>query len=416
MIEGNQEDSKKNKFLTFFLAIFLGFIGVHNFYIGRWKRGLIQFGLVLFTIGAGIVITLPWAWLEAVSIIIGKYPLEPKKLDLEGSDADIIQEGEVKASAVKEYSIAIILLMPLLIGSIFAFGIPLLLIPIFYLLVGGLWNKITRVFIKSILPIYATIFSVGKKFLIRFSEHSIPPTQTRAELFRATRKLSMTAVFVLVFLISLIAQSNMSMVTDGDIPDAVVCDDGTIDLLGNCEDGSIGVICDSDCVMENTDATDRIFEAYTSEEIIIILMFAPFITILVAPIIVLRYSSLSIVDKKTRSISPIGEKASDLTNVVANVGSIVLFFQTAWRISIAAAEGGDIYQGVEFVLLILAYVAMIVLLFYPLIWVPMLKFAKSFESHVTLLDNSLVQSKGIEAHQLTYENNELRISPIDSSQ
>ena len=41
----------------------------------------------------------------------------------------------------------------------------------------------------------------------------------------------------------------------------------------------------------------------------------------------------------------------------------------------------------------------------------MLKFTKSFESHVRLLDDSLVKSKGIEIHNLTYENNELRISP-----
>ena len=415
MIEESQEVSK-NKFLTFFLAVFLGFIGFHNFYIGRWKRGLIQFGLVLFTIGAGIVITLPWAWLEAVFIIIGKYSLGPKELGLEDSDEEIIQGSGVEASAVKEYTIATILLIPWLIVSILTFGIPLLIIPIFYLLVGGLWNKITMVFIKSILPIYATIFSAGKKFLIRFSEHSIPPTHNRPELLKATRKLSMTAVFVLIFLISLSAQTNVSMVTEGDIPDAVVCDDGTIDLIGTCDDGSEGIVCDSDCVMENTDPIDRIYEAYSSVEIILILMFAPFITILVAPIIVLRYSSLSIVDKKTRSISPIGEKASDLTNVVANVGSLVLFFQTAWSISISAAEGGDITQGIEFVLIILAYVTIIVLMFYPLIWVPMLKFAKSFESHVMLLDDSLVESKEIEVHQLTYENNELRISPIDSSQ
>ena len=286
---------------------------------------------------------------------------------------------------------------------------------IFYLFVGGLWNKITKIFIKSVLPLYATIFGGGKKFLIRFSEYTMPPTDTRPELFRATRKLSLTAIFVLFFLISLIAQSNLSMVTEGNIPDAVVCDDGTIDLIGVCDDGSDGVLCDSDCVMDNTGAIDRIGEVYTSVEILVVLLFAPFITILVAPILVLRYSSLSIVDKKTRSMSPIGEKANDLTNVAAGFGSVVLFFQTAWRISSAAAENGNLTEGLGYVAVILVFTFILVFAFYPLIWLPMLKFTKSFESHVLLLDNSLVESKGIEVHQLTYDNNELRITPVHQS-
>ena len=45
----------------------------------------------------------------------------------------------------------------------------------------------------------------------------------------------------------------------------------------------------------------------------------------------------------------------------------------------------------------------------------MLKFTKSFESHVLLLDNSLVESKSIEIHQLTYDNNELRITPVQQT-
>ena len=165
--------------------------------------------------------------------------------------------------------------------------------------------------------------------------------------------------------------------------------------------------------MDNTDAcaVDRIGDSYTSE-IGVVLLFAPFITILIAPILVLRYSSLSIVDKKTRSMSPIGEKANDLTNVAAGFGSVVLFFQTAWRISSAAARNGNITEGVVFVAMILIFTIILVLAFYPLIWLPMLKFTKSFESHVLLLDNSLVESKGIEVHQLTYENNELRIVPV----
>ena len=409
------EAKQKSKFLAFLIAIFLGPLGFHNFYLGRWKRGFIQFGLVFLTVGAGLLITIPWAWIEALGILVGKYSMGPKKQEHTDLEQEIAYSQKIEVSARKEYLIATLLLLPLLILSIPFFGIPLLFAAIFYLFVGGLWNKITKIFIKSVLPLYATIFGGGKKFLIRFSEYTMPPTDTRPELFRATRKLSLTAIFVLFFLISLIAQSNLSMVTEGNIPDAVVCDDGIIDLIGVCDDGSDGVVCDSDCVMDNTDAIDRIGEAYTSVEIVLVLLFAPFITILVAPILVLRYSSLSIVDKRTRSMSPIGEKANDLTNVAAGFGSVVLFFQTAWRISSAAAENGNITEGLGFVAMILVFTFILVFAFYPLIWLPMLKFTKSFESHVLLLDNSLVESKGIEIHQLTYDNNELRITPVHST-
>lgn len=415
MNQVSTETKQKSKILAFLIAIFLGPLGFHNFYLGRWKRGFIQFGLVFLTVGAGLLITIPWAWIEALGILVGKYSMGPKRQEHTDLEQEIAYSQKTEVSARKEYLIATLLLLPLLLLSIPFFGIPLLFAVIFYLFVGGLWNKVTRIFIKSVLPLYATIFSGRKKFLIRFSEYTMPPTDTRPELFRATRKLSITAIFVLLFLISLIAQSNLTMVTEGNISSAVVCDDGVVDLVGICDDGSDGVLCDSDCVLENTAALDRIFEAYSSPLIIAVLLFAPFITVLVAPLLVLRHSSLSIVDKKTRSMSPIGEKANDLTNVGANMGALVLFLQTAWRIASAATKDGNISEGVVFILQILLFNLLLVFSFYSLIWLPMLKFTKSFESHVLLLDNSLVESKGIEVHQLTYDKNELRITPVHQS-
>ena len=192
-----EESKPKSKFLVFLIAIFLGPVGIHNFYIGRWKRGFIQFGLVFLTFGAGILVTIPWAWIEAIGILVGKYSMEPKKRDQIVQNQELHHSQKVELSSRKEYLIAVLLLLPLLLISIPFYGIPILFAVVFYLFVGGLWNKITRIFIKSVLPLYATIFSGGKKFLIRFSEYTMPPTDTRPELFRATRKLSLTAIFVL---------------------------------------------------------------------------------------------------------------------------------------------------------------------------------------------------------------------------
>ena len=132
---------KKSKILAFLLAILLGPLGFHNFYLGRWKRGFFQFGLAFLTVGAGLVITIPWAWTEGLLILVGIYSLGPKNTE---SVQGTIESEKPKVSPTKEYLIAILLLLPLLLLSIPFFGIPLLFAVLFYWLVGGLWNKITR--------------------------------------------------------------------------------------------------------------------------------------------------------------------------------------------------------------------------------------------------------------------------------
>ena len=67
-----------------------------------------------------------------------------------------------------------------------------------------------------------------------------------------------------------------------------------------CDDGSSGIPCDSACVLENIGTLDRITEAYMDVRTLAVFMFAPFVTILVSDI---GHSSLSIVDKNTRSMS-----------------------------------------------------------------------------------------------------------------
>ena len=107
----------------------------------------------------------------------------------------------------------------------------------------------------------------------------------------------------------------------------------------------------------------------------------------------LRYSSLSIVDKKTRSMSPIGEKANDLTNVAAGMGSVVLFFQPHGDRQCCPRKRQHWTRHCVCRVDFTATVAL-VLVFYPLIWLPMLRFTKAFEGHVLHLDNTLMQSKG----------------------
>ena len=63
-IPGSKVKKLRIKSLSIYclLALYLGFLGLHNFYVGNTRRGLIQ--LVLGLTGAGILISWPWAWWE----------------------------------------------------------------------------------------------------------------------------------------------------------------------------------------------------------------------------------------------------------------------------------------------------------------------------------------------------------------
>ena len=56
------------------LAIFVGGLGIHNFYLGYTQRGLVQ--LLLSTIGSlvfvGPIISWLWALIEAIQIFTGE--------------------------------------------------------------------------------------------------------------------------------------------------------------------------------------------------------------------------------------------------------------------------------------------------------------------------------------------------------
>ena len=64
----------KSKIAAALLAILLGWWGVHNFYLGKTKLGIIQFllGTVgCFFFGLGIVISGVWGIIEGIQILTG---------------------------------------------------------------------------------------------------------------------------------------------------------------------------------------------------------------------------------------------------------------------------------------------------------------------------------------------------------
>ena len=60
----------KSKIVAGLLGIFIGSLGIHNFYLGFTKRAIIQIVVTLVTCGAGGI----WGFIEGILILIDKYP------------------------------------------------------------------------------------------------------------------------------------------------------------------------------------------------------------------------------------------------------------------------------------------------------------------------------------------------------
>ncbi|MFL1780398.1 TM2 domain-containing protein [Candidatus Hepatincolaceae symbiont of Richtersius coronifer] len=63
--------SEKNNLIAFLLAIFLGSIGVHRFYVGKIGTGLIM--LILTITILGYFISLLWSFIDIFFIIFSKF-------------------------------------------------------------------------------------------------------------------------------------------------------------------------------------------------------------------------------------------------------------------------------------------------------------------------------------------------------
>lgn len=75
--EKKGEISDKSRLAAFLLAFFLGGFGVHRFYVGRVKSGVIMLILTLTIIGA--IISGIWATIDWIFILLGDFEDEDGK-------------------------------------------------------------------------------------------------------------------------------------------------------------------------------------------------------------------------------------------------------------------------------------------------------------------------------------------------
>ena len=79
-MEPQTQEAPKQKLVAFLLAFFLGYLGIHNFYLGNKGKGIAQ--LILSITFVGLVISGPWALIEAIMIIAGS-PTDANGIPLE---------------------------------------------------------------------------------------------------------------------------------------------------------------------------------------------------------------------------------------------------------------------------------------------------------------------------------------------
>lgn len=76
----------KSKLVAGLLAIFLGYLGIHNFYLGYTNKGLIQILVSIIggviTCGIATAAISIWALVEGILILTGKVPVDAKGIPL----------------------------------------------------------------------------------------------------------------------------------------------------------------------------------------------------------------------------------------------------------------------------------------------------------------------------------------------
>lgn len=68
----------KSKVTAGILAILLGALGIHNFYLGFTGKGLAQLLITVLTCGYGGIITGIWALVEGIQILTGSMAVDAK--------------------------------------------------------------------------------------------------------------------------------------------------------------------------------------------------------------------------------------------------------------------------------------------------------------------------------------------------
>jgi TM2 domain-containing membrane protein YozV len=73
---------QKSKIAAGLLGIFLGSLGIHNFYLGYTGKAVAQLLITVLTLGFGTIITGIWGLIEGILILTGSINVDGKGIPL----------------------------------------------------------------------------------------------------------------------------------------------------------------------------------------------------------------------------------------------------------------------------------------------------------------------------------------------
>ena len=306
-------------------------------------------------------------------------------------------------------------ILPIILQSIIFDMFWIVYISIVYYTCGILYWLTHLFFSRLIFPFYIKWLTRGDKFLIRFDEQKLPDVTQRRQRWNHAGQMSKTSVFLLIFFIALFAQSNITTATTGEGIEAYRCPDGTVEVYAsNCDlvdDPDAYPVCTDGCVDELS-ARDKVLQTFFSLEVLLICMLSPYLTAIAAPLIVMKYSALAVVDKKKKSISPIGEKLSVITNAAMGFGAVVVFAKTLYGITQYTATNQNFDNtSLGMIKSTLTMLVVMIWLFYPAIWMANAKFAKFHPGLVRDLDRKITVKSDLKVHSLEHTSEGFTIFP-----
>lgn len=71
-------ENQKSKMVAGLLGLFLGAYGIHSFYLGNTKKGIIQIVVTIVTCGIGGL----WGFVEGIMILCGKVTVDANGVPL----------------------------------------------------------------------------------------------------------------------------------------------------------------------------------------------------------------------------------------------------------------------------------------------------------------------------------------------
>jgi len=306
-------------------------------------------------------------------------------------------------------------------GFLFLVVIPAL--TVIGIIIGFIISLLARIFLRIsfvFLPMYIKRQSSKGRFLIRFRN---PDSQVELSLKQRARVAFSHAwlpftmsVFILTMAITV---RGFEDVASGEGLEFYKCGDGqeilfdyVNDGIGNCDDGSDESDPNpSPCYYPECtgDPLDIVGEKVFDDEWMVYWMISPLLAFITAPMLILRESTIAVVDKENRSIIPIGASAYRTLNTVLGFGSFVLLFDTCWSVASVASDSVGDRMGILFFMAFLMFILLLML--FHILWAYSFFHVKTHVRSLALFEERITQSKEIEIH--TFNQTDPGIVTID---